>query len=80
MWMYDEIDATTNMIVINSNEYCSVKIFHLTTWSVIRLIWIGFYKNQDNDKCLIDTLPKDIVNCVITFLNFPRASRSDLMI
>ena len=30
-------------------------------WKFERIIWIAFYKNNENDKCLIDQLPKDIV-------------------
>ena len=37
-------------------------------WSVIRLVWIGFCKNVDNDQCLLDKLPKDVIIHVLRFL------------
>ena len=35
--------------------------FDILKWEVARLIWIGFYKNNDNDKCFIGQLPKAII-------------------
>ena len=37
-------------------------------WLTIRLIWIAFLKNDDNDKCLIKFLPKDVVKYIINLL------------
>ena len=54
-----------------SKNYCCFKIYHVTGWNAIRLIWIGFFKNEKNNKCLIDKLPKDIVLHVVSFLRAP---------
>ena len=35
---------------------------------IIRYIWIGFYKNNNNKHCYIDLLPKDIVKHLIIYL------------
>ena len=41
--------------------------FHLNIYTdyieskIERIIWIGFYKNKENNKCLIKTLPKDLI-------------------
>ena len=38
-------------------------------WKIARLVWIAFYKNEKNDKCFIDKLPKDILtNYILKFL------------
>ena len=41
----------------------------LGKWDIERIIWIGFYKNDKNDNCLIDTLPKDTVQHILSFLS-----------
>ena len=33
-----------------------------------RLIWIGFYKNNENNKCFIKTLPKDLIIYILDLL------------
>ena len=37
-------------------------------WNIARLIWIGFYKNNENDKCLIQQLSKDVISYLLSFL------------
>ena len=36
-------------------------------WKVERQIWIAFEKNGDNDECLIQNLPKDIVHHILNY-------------
>ena len=36
-------------------------------WIEERLIWIGYFKNIKNSKCLFSTLPKDIVQSIALF-------------
>ena len=43
-----------------------VKIYIL--WKQERLIWIAFYKNMENSKCLLVKLPKDIIKYIITLI------------
>ena len=33
-----------------------------------RVIWIGFYKNDNNEKCLIKILPKDLIIYILYLL------------
>ena len=49
-------------------------------WEIIRIIWIGFYKNDNNnDKCFIATLSKDLIKHIIKFIGNPtKASASDV--
>ena len=37
-------------------------------WQQERIIWIGFFNNVNNAKCLISKLPKDIVRAIIRCL------------
>ena len=39
-------------------------------WTFERQIWIGYKKNDENGLCLIDTLPRDLIRYIITFLRF----------
>lgn len=60
-----------SIIVMHDNDYESFDLFSycgFIEWNIVRLIWIAFLKNDDNDKCMIRLLPKDIVNHVIKFL------------
>ena len=38
-------------------------------WKQERIIWIAFYKNEKNIKCLVSQLPKDIVKKILNFLH-----------
>ena len=38
-------------------------------WKIERIIWIGYEKNIDNDKCLIAKLPKDLVKKCLSFVS-----------
>ena len=57
-----------SMLVFQNEDYFMFNIV-LGKWNIERIIWIAFYKNDENDKCLIDTLPKDIVEYVLSFLS-----------
>ena len=43
--------------------------FSTILWDQERTIWIGFLKNENNSKCLIQQLPKDILNHILSFLH-----------
>lgn len=38
-------------------------------WNIERIIWIAFYQNHENKQCLIQLLPKDIVNKILHLLH-----------
>ena len=43
-------------------EYCFLNVYsHYICSKIERVIWIGFYKNDENNKCFINKLPKDLV-------------------
>jgi len=37
-------------------------------WENERQLWIGFIKNKENQECLIDQIPKDVLLYVLSFL------------
>ena len=37
-------------------------------WFEIRQIWIGYYKNENNNKCQFKDVPKDIIKLIISFV------------
>ena len=39
-------------------------------WKYERIIWIGYEKNSDNDKCLIAKMPKAIVKHIVSFFKY----------
>ena len=42
--------------------------YHSFAWQRVRLIWIAFLKNDDNNQCLFSLLPKDIVKYILILL------------
>ena len=57
------------VIVINETNYYTFPIYvHYIEWCQERLIWIAFWKNEDNKQCLLGTLPKDIINHILRFV------------
>ena len=57
------------VLIMQENKYSHFVVFSgCIEWKIVRLIWIGFYNNENNDKCLIKTLPKDIIKLVVSFL------------
>ena len=53
------------------NNYCSFNILlHRIKWNDIRLVWIGFYKNDNNIQCVINLLSEDVIRYIIKFIGF----------
>ena len=58
-----------HLIILQQNNICCLDILrYYLEWKVERLFWIGLYKNSDNSKCKIDSLGKDVVNYLLTFV------------
>ena len=55
-----------SVLVVHENSFCLINIFLET--KAERIIWIGFYKNDQNKDCLINQLPKDLIKCILSFL------------
>ena len=55
-------------------------ISHCLKWKIARLIWIAFYKNKENQDCLMQILPKDIIHHIFQFLtNFAVYNGNNLL-
>ena len=64
------VHETKDGILVLQHKSCAYfKVFtDILDWKIVRLIWIAFYKNDKNDKCLIKRLPKDIItNYILKF-------------
>ena len=58
-----------SIVICNDTDYCLFNIYaHYLTYDIERIIWIGFYKNDKNEKCLIDKLAKDLIIYILYFL------------
>ena len=58
-----------SIIIVQQQNYCVLKVYvNYITWDVARIIWIGFEKNETNNKCLIGMLPKDVVRYILNML------------
>ena len=56
------------VILSRKNYFClNIYIDYLES-KIERIIWIGFYKNKKNSKCLIKTLPKDLIIYILYLL------------
>lgn len=53
------------------NKYMYIPSYAKPKWKIVRLLWIGYSKNQTGDQCLFKRLPKDIVLYIIDLLRKP---------
>ena len=44
-----------------------LKIPTRVSWERERLLWIGYLKNYNNEKCWFGTVPKDIIRLIVSF-------------
>lgn len=65
---YDANRSLTSILVSQGNCIYPIDIHHVTTWVTIRLIWIAFYKNEQNSECLIKNVGKDIIIFILRFV------------
>ena len=67
---YDKGDPNPNMLVIQKYTYFIFKIYvHYLEWDQTRIIWIAFYKNQDNKNVSLQNYPKILSNnCFYIYL------------
>ena len=56
----DGVNIEPNVMSMNPHDYLD--------WIFVRVIWIGFHKNTTNKDCLMDSLPKDVVKLILTFV------------
>ena len=75
-------DGTSLLIVQYNKCYVLNCCPHYLSPSIERIIWIGFYKNVTNCKCLIAKLPKDVVIHILHLLGkqFKLMAKPSIMI
>lgn len=56
------------LIIQDKNCYILNVYRHYVEAKIERILWIAFYKNEKNDKCLIKNLPKDLVVNILKLL------------
>ena len=57
------------IIIVQQQNYCLLNVYaHFVEPTVERIIWIAFHKNGNNDKCLLKTLPKDLILYILCML------------
>ena len=67
--MMMKCNGDEKLLILYDKNYFSLNIYTDYIESKIeRIIWIGFYKNTQNNKCLIKTLPKDLIIEILYFL------------
>ena len=58
-----------SMIIAYKRNYCFFHIYtHNISSKVEKLIWVAFYKNENNNKCLIKKLPKELIIDILRLL------------
>ena len=71
---FDNIGA---MLYIDKK--CNFNIIHVPyyiPWNLERHIWIAFWKNENNDNCYIQNLPKDVVTHILLFLRIEKSNEN----
>lgn len=63
-----DVQGDSVFFIIQRQNYSCFDIYTGLSWGVERQIWIGFHKNEMNDKCFIQMLPKDIVKKILDML------------
>lgn len=58
----------TIIVLHGKDSFCFNVFSNFVEWKYARLLWIGFYKNDSNNACFIDSLPKDVINYIVAFL------------
>ena len=57
------------LLILHDTNYFHINIYiHYLEARIERIIWIGFHKNKANNKCLIKTLPKDLIVYILYLL------------
>ena len=51
--------------ILFDNQCYVINLKWKILWSIQRVIWIGYYKNQQNDSCFLAKMPKDVINLII---------------
>ena len=62
-------DINASIIICQKKKYCLFNIYkYYVSYNIERIIWIGFYKNETNGKCLMNKLAKDLIIYILHFV------------
>ena len=56
-----KVNNDQSILIVHNKNYILNIYSHYVESKIERTIWIAFYKNDKNEKCLIKNLPKDLV-------------------
>lgn len=57
------------IVLMQNHNYTHFNIYSWHyDWNILRLIWIGYHKNRQNNLCYFSLLPRDIINHLTHFL------------
>ena len=60
-----------SVIIAHRQKYFELNIYNSRNsmeWGRERILWIGFYQNNDNNQCLMKRLPKDVLKYILSFI------------
>ena len=67
-------DNNKHLFIVHKNEGINIPIIKNESWNRIRLIWIGFAKqnesnksNRSNSQSIFNRLPRDVIKEIINF-------------
>ena len=67
--MMMKCNGDEKLVILYEKNYFHLNIYiNYIESKIERIIWIGFYKNTENNKCLIKTLPKDLIIYILYLL------------
>ena len=67
--MMTKCNGDDKLLILSRENYFDLNIsIDYIESKIERIIWIGFYKNTQNNKCLIKTLPKDLIIYILHLL------------
>ena len=67
--MMMKCNGDEKLLIVQRKSYFHLNIcINYIESKIERIIWIGFYKNNENNKCLIKILPKDLIIYILDLL------------
>ena len=70
---------TARLFVGEDEDYINFGLLFKSDWEIVRLLWIGYLKNDENELCQIGRLSKDVILLIINFLHLSFVSFNDAL-
>ena len=69
---YPAVVALRNKcLVMQDNKYWYFNFYCQLAWEMERQLWIAFHKNDQNDKCYLNLVSRDVLMKIIFFFLDP---------